>query len=143
MGGRTRDHRPGRLAVHHGSVYAMRIGERVDAATGAIDYYRPEDLEVDQAALTLGQAKVGGTDTGIEEFGNYGEVLCITDGTLTEATAKTATPAAQYLVVGDPQYDLSAELTGGIFDANGSTMYISVQHNVTGSGVVLAITGWR
>jgi len=206
----------GQLA-YEGLGHAMRIGERVDAATGAIDYgqgnntgggtwvpvcsdvtstptacastnpslrgfaatnkitgyYRPEDLEVDQAALTLGRAKVCGTDPGIEEFGNYGEVLCITDGTLTEATANTATPAAQYLVVGDPQFampdnlayqpvhgnwvvhedgdqlqgnndlfsclpdgtdsnllsdgcvriatlnDLGAELTGGIFDANG------------------------
>ena len=223
-----------------GSVSALRIGARVDGATGAIDYgqgnntgkgswvpvcsdvtstptscastnpslrnfaatnritgyYRPEDLEVDEAALSAGLAKICGANTGIEEFSSYGEVLCIADGSVAEATANAATPEAQYLVIGDPQFampdnvayqpgrgnwvvhedgdqlqgnndlfsclpdgtdsnllsdgcariatlnDLNAELTGGIFDADGSTLYISVQHNVTGHGVVLAITGW-
>lgn len=160
-------------------------------------YYRPEDLEVDEAALSAGLARVCGANTGIEEFGTYGELLCIADGTVEEATGNAATPEAQYLVLGDPQFampdnlayqpgrgnwmvhedgaqlqgnndlfsclpdgtdsnllsdgcvriatlnDLNAELTGGIFDADGSTLYISVQHNVTGHGVVLAITGWR
>jgi len=224
-----------------GSVYALRIGLRVEGSTGAIDYgqgnnvgagswipvcsdvtatptrctstnpslrnfaatnkttgyYRPEDLEADEAALAAGQAKVCGANTGIEEFATYGEVVCITDGTVDEATANTATPEAHYLVIGDPQFampdnvtyqpnrgnwlvhedgdqlqgnndlfsclpdgtddnllsdgcvriaslnDLNAELTGGIFDASGSILYISVQHNVTGHGVVLAITGWK
>jgi hypothetical protein len=35
----------------------------------------------------------------------------------------------QYLVVG--------------FNADGSKYYVSIQHNVTGHGVVLAITGWK
>jgi hypothetical protein len=39
--------------------------------------------------------------------------------------------------------DLGAEWTGGIFDATGTHFYVSVQHNVTGHGVVLDITGWR
>jgi len=39
--------------------------------------------------------------------------------------------------------DLEAEWTGGIFDASGRHFYVSVQHNVTGSGVILDITGWR
>jgi Alkaline phosphatase PhoX len=38
--------------------------------------------------------------------------------------------------------DLNAEWTGGIFDATGRTFYVSVQHNVTGHGVILKITGW-
>lgn len=38
--------------------------------------------------------------------------------------------------------DLNAEWTGGIFDATGRAFYISVQHNVTGHGVILRITGW-
>lgn len=36
-----------------------------------------------------------------------------------------------------------AEWTGGIFDATGSRFFVSVQHNVTGHGVVLEVTGWR
>jgi len=39
--------------------------------------------------------------------------------------------------------DLNAEWTGGIFDATGRNFYVSVQHNVTGHGVILKITGWR
>lgn len=160
-------------------------------------YYRPEDLEVDEAALAGGEAKVCGANTGIEEFATYGEVVCITDGSVAESAANSAVPALQYLAIGNPQFampdnlayqpgrgnwlvhedgdqvqgnndlfdclpdgtdsdllsdgcvriatlnDLNAELTGGIFSADGSTLYISVQHNVTGHGVVLAITGWK
>ena len=39
--------------------------------------------------------------------------------------------------------DLNAEWTGGIFDASGQRFYVSVQHNVTGHGVILEITGWQ
>jgi secreted PhoX family phosphatase len=38
--------------------------------------------------------------------------------------------------------DLNAEWTGGIFDATGRRFFVSVQHNVTGHGVILEITGW-
>jgi len=39
--------------------------------------------------------------------------------------------------------DLNAEWTGGIFDAYGRRFFVSVQHNVTGHGVILEIVGWR
>jgi hypothetical protein len=39
--------------------------------------------------------------------------------------------------------DLNAESTGGVFDSFGEHYYVSIQHNVTGHGVVLDITGWR
>jgi secreted PhoX family phosphatase len=39
--------------------------------------------------------------------------------------------------------DLTAEWTGGIFDATGRRFFVSVQHNVTGHGVILEVTGWR
>jgi hypothetical protein len=39
--------------------------------------------------------------------------------------------------------DLTAESTGGLFDASGKTYYVSVQHNITGHGVILKVTGWR
>ena len=39
--------------------------------------------------------------------------------------------------------DLHAESTGGIFDATGSRYFVSVQHNVTGHGVILEIDGWN
>lgn len=39
--------------------------------------------------------------------------------------------------------DLEAESTGGFFSADGSRYYVSVQHNVTGHGTILEVTGWR
>jgi hypothetical protein len=39
--------------------------------------------------------------------------------------------------------DLNAETTGGIFDGTGKAYYVSVQHNVTGHGVILKVTGWQ
>ncbi len=38
--------------------------------------------------------------------------------------------------------DLNAELTGGLFDGDGKRYYLSIQHNVTGHGVVLEISGF-
>jgi secreted PhoX family phosphatase len=171
---------------------------RTFAATNKITgYYRPEDLEPDPAAVAAGDAKVCGDNTGIEEFQNYGETICITDGTLEAAVSGDGSPQVQYFVVGDPQFampdnlayqpgrgnwiieedgdqlqgnndifsclpdgtdtsllsdgcvriatlnDLTAETTGGIFNADGSSYFVSIQHNVTGSGLVLEITGWK
>lgn len=39
--------------------------------------------------------------------------------------------------------DLNAESTGGFFDATGKHFYFSVQHNVTGHGTILDVTGRR
>jgi secreted PhoX family phosphatase len=39
--------------------------------------------------------------------------------------------------------DLNAEWTGGTFDASGQRFFVSIQHNVTGHGVILEITGWQ
>jgi hypothetical protein len=39
--------------------------------------------------------------------------------------------------------DSNAEWTGGLFNADGTRFYVSIQHNITGHGVVLEISGWR
>lgn len=39
--------------------------------------------------------------------------------------------------------DLAAESTGGVFDADGDAYFFSVQHNVTGHGVIVKVTGWK
>ena len=39
--------------------------------------------------------------------------------------------------------DLDAEWTGGFFDATGKHFYVSIQHNATGFGTILDITGWQ
>jgi secreted PhoX family phosphatase len=163
-------------------------------------YYRPEDADIDPVALAHGDVRFCANNTGNEgDDRNWGETICITDGTLAAATSNTATPEVQFLVVGSADFammdniayqprtgnwiihedgdgpevgrnndlwsclddgadadgvsdgcariatlnDLNAEWTGGVFDASGTHLYISVQHNITGHGVVLDITGWR
>jgi hypothetical protein len=38
--------------------------------------------------------------------------------------------------------DLDAESTGGFFDSTGEHYYVSIQHNSSGYGTILDITGW-
>jgi hypothetical protein len=180
-----------------GSNVDLRAAAAANDLTG---YYRPEDADVDQAAEAVGEVRFCGNNTGNEGTDqNYGETICVTDGTLDEAVGNTATPEVQYLVVGYPDFammdniayqpgrgnwliqedgdgpdvgrnndifsclddgpddnllsdgcirvltvnDLEAETTGGIFDATGKRYWVSVQHNVTGHGVVLELTGWK
>ena len=168
-------------------------------------YYRPEDLSVDRKALADGKVRFCANNTGNEKSDrNWGETICITDGSLEEAAANSATPEVQQLVVGnrniammdniayqpgrgnwviqedrdavgmseegypfnDSVYlclddgedadtlsdgcvrivslnDLHAESTGGLFDAAGKNYFFSVQHNVTGHGVILKLIGWK
>ena len=171
-------------------------------------YYRPEDTDFDKKALAAGQVRFCGTNTGEDTppsatagDNHFGEVYCITDGSVDEAGALTSTPEYQPLVIGFKEFammdniayqpgrgnwilnedgegaldspprnndiwdclddgddqdnladacvrvmslnDLTAESTGGLFDASGKTYYVSIQHNITGHGVVLKVTGWR
>jgi secreted PhoX family phosphatase len=39
--------------------------------------------------------------------------------------------------------DLTAEWTGGMFDASGQHFYVSIQHNISDAGTILDITGWK
>lgn len=38
--------------------------------------------------------------------------------------------------------DLTAESTGGTFDATGQRYFVSIQHNLTGHGIILEVNGW-
>jgi len=168
------------------------------AALKLTGYYRPEDFEIDQAARTAGNVKFCAANTGNEsEDHYYGNVICITDGSIAQAATNAAVPNVSFFVLGNPQFammdnvayqpgrgnwvfhedgdqltgnndlwdclpdgqdadlqsdgcirigtlnDLTAEWTGGFFDASGQHFYVSVQHNVSGHGVILDITGWK
>jgi hypothetical protein len=185
------------VPVPQGSIGSLRTAAATLKLTG---YYRPEDAEIDPAALAEGNVRFCGNNTGNEaDDHNWGETICVTDGTLAQATANTGTPEVHYLVIGTPDFammdniayqpgrgnwiihedgdgpavgrnndlwsclddgndsgelsegcvrigtlnDLTAEWTGGVFDKWGDHFYVSVQHNVTGHGVVLDITGWH
>ncbi|MGR9107758.1 MAG: alkaline phosphatase PhoX [Gammaproteobacteria bacterium] len=166
-------------------------------------YYRPEDADIDLVSLAEGNVRFCANNTGNEEDDkNRGETICVTDGTLDEASENSATPEVQLFVIGTSELammdniayqpgrgnwilhedgdapgfsvnpdnndlwacledgsdddtlsdgcvriatlnDLTAEWTGGFFDVSGKQFYVSVQHNITGHGVILEITGWR
>ena len=189
--------------------------------------YRPEDQDIDKAALVAGKVRVCGTNTGQDTTAatangenNFGETFCITDGTVTTSAVVSTTTQSlggvTYTInngsgTSIPEYqtviqhnidfgmpdniayqpgrrnwlinedgdgatytparnndiwdclddgadadqlfdacvkvmtinDLTAETTGGVFNAAGNEYYVSVQHNITGHGVVLKITGWQ
>ena len=185
------------VSIPAASINSLRAAAASLKLTG---YYRPEDAEVDFDALADGLVRFCANNTGNEGTDhNWGETICVTDGSPAQATANTATPEVQYLVIGTPDFammdnlahqpgrgnwiihedgdgpdvgrnndlwscledgddadslsdgciriatlnDLTAEWTGGVFDRWGDHFYVSVQHNITGHGVVLDITGWR
>jgi len=179
-------------------------------------YYRPEDMSLDREALADGDVRFCGTNTGQDipdtmpnGDNHWGEVYCVTDGTVTEASSiaviaginTASVPEHHTLVLGTKDFampdnldiqpgtgvlfvdedgegalydpprnndvwaclddgddadtlsdgcvramslnDLTAEPTGGFFNASGSHYYVSIQHNVTGHGVILDVSGWR
>jgi len=181
------------------------------AALKLTGYYRPEDMELDPAAVATGNVKWCANNTGNESVDHlWGETICLTDGTVAQAAVVGTTspsPEVQPFVFGNPQFAMmdniayqpgrgnwvihedgdgpilssprnndlwdclpdgsdddqqtdgciriasindlvgsggeGAEWTGGVFDATGTHFYVSVQHNITGKGVILDITGWK
>ena len=83
------------------------VGQNLRAQTASLKltgYYRPEDLDIDLEALGRGEVRFCGNNTGNEDADrNWGEAVCITDGTVVAATANTAVPELQYLVIGTPE----------------------------------------
>lgn len=187
---------------------ALRTAASTNKLTG---YYRPEDSDIDQAALAQGQVRWCANNTGNEGDDHWwGETICLTDGSLAEALANAASPEVQPFMMGSwdlampdniaqqpytnnwvihedgdigatnknndlwiclpdgmdadtltdgcvrmatindlPTNDVAAanhgegaEWTGGFFDPTGKHFYVSVQHNMTGHGVILDITGF-
>jgi secreted PhoX family phosphatase len=164
-------------------------------------YYRPEDADIDPVAEAAGNVRFCSNNTGNEEDDQlWGEDVCLTDGSLSDAETNAAIPEMQQFVQGNPSLsmvdnvdfqpgrnnvilhedadtgyltphnndlwdclpdgadndllsdgcvriatlnDLTAEWTGGAFSADGKHFYVSVQHNISGFGVVFDITGWR
>src|SRR5262249_49105532 len=80
------------------------------AALKLTGYYRPEDIDIDGFALANGSVRFCGANTGNETVHNFGNVVCITDGTLAAATANTATPEAQFFVIGNAQFAMMDNL---------------------------------
>jgi hypothetical protein len=179
------------------------------AALHLTGYYRPEDLQLDLGELADGNVLWCGNNTGNQvQDHTWGNTTCLSDGTIDEAGANTATPDIQLFIAGNSQFSMmdnvafqpgrgnwvihedgdniatgrnndlwdclpdggdddtltdgciriatlhdlgpagtasegeGAEWTGGVFDATGTRFFVSVQHNMTGFGVIYEVTGW-
>lgn len=171
-------------------------------AAKATGYYRPEDIDIDTAALAAGNVRFCGNNTGRDTSRYFGETICFTDGTVAASASGSTVPEVTLLVQGSEEInmpdniayqasrgnwiihedgsttdaqggtrnndlwdclddrsdddslsdgcirigtlnDLDAEWTGGFFDPTGEHFYVSVQHNSSGFGTILDITGWK
>src|SRR5262249_51462300 len=66
-------------------------------------YYRPEDIDIDRGVQAQGNVKWCVNNTGREQDQYFGETVCLSDGTLTQAGTNAAVPEMQEFVVGNPQ----------------------------------------
>ena len=171
-------------------------------AVKATGYYRPEDIDIDTAALAAGNVRFCGNNTGRDSSRYFGETICFTDGTVAASASGSTVPEVTLLVQGSQEInmpdniayqasrgnwiihedgstndaqggsrnndlwdclddrsdddslsdgcirigslnDLDAEWTGGFFDPTGKHFYVSIQHNSSGFGTILDITGWK
>jgi len=74
--------------------------QQAGADAGMTGYYRPEDADLDPVALANGHVRVCSNDTGDEENHLYGQTVCLTDGTVSQALNNSATPEIQPFVIG-------------------------------------------
>jgi hypothetical protein len=67
---------------------------------GLTGYYRTEDMDLDNLALAKGDVRFCTPSTGDESNHLYGEVVCVTDGTVAQAKVNAARPEAQPFEIG-------------------------------------------
>jgi secreted PhoX family phosphatase len=78
---------------------------------GLTGFYRPEDAEADPGALAAGKVRWCGDNTGNESQDHlWGDTVCVTDGTLAQASANTAIPEVQEFAVGNMQFAMMDNL---------------------------------
>lgn len=75
------------------------------AALQLTGYYRPEDIDLDARAQSMGQVRFCGNNTGNEDEDQlWGETICLTDGTQQQALVNGAVPEVQLFHQGNPAY---------------------------------------
>jgi Alkaline phosphatase PhoX len=186
---------------------ALKGGDDPRVATqglnvGLTGYYRPEDMDIDGAALASGLVRVCSPDTGDEETHFFGQTVCISDGSISQSASNSGPTQIEPFVFGGTSKginmpdniayqpgrgnwilhedaettfefphnndlwdclpdgqdqdllsdgcvrvgtlnDLTAEWTGGIFDASGTRFFVSIQHNISRRSAVIEIDGWK
>lgn len=106
------------------------------AALKLTGYYRPEDIDIDGQAAGAGLVRFCANNTGNEEDDqNWGETICLSDGTEEDALANTAVPEVQVLYQGHPAYAMpdniayQPERGNWIIHEDASTEYLTPHNN--------------
>lgn len=74
-------------------------------------YYRPEDMDLDGAALARGEVRMCVSETGNEDEAQFwGTVVCVSDGTLAQSAGNGGVPQAQPFILGSPALNMPDNL---------------------------------
>src|SRR5262245_2718877 len=68
--------------------------------SGLTGYYRLEDADLDRTALANGHVRYCASSTGDEEADLFGEIVCVSDGTIGHAEANTSKPESEPFEIG-------------------------------------------
>jgi hypothetical protein len=86
----------------------------------------------------------------LHEDGDIGDTLknndlwsCLADGADVDSLSDGCLRIATLNDTSSAAHPEGAEWSGGMFDATGTRFFVSVQHNITGHGVILEVTGWK
>jgi hypothetical protein len=96
----------------------------------------PQLAMMDNLDFEPGRGNLVLNEDGDQLLGNNDVWSCLPDGVDSDLLSDGC---GRIMSLNDP----TAETTGGIFNADGSKYYVSIQHNISGKGLVLEITGWR
>jgi secreted PhoX family phosphatase len=69
--------------------------------------------------------------------------LCLADGADADSLSDGCVRVGTLNNNGTAAFAEGAEWTGPIFSDDGKHLFVSVQHNIGGTGVILDITGWK
>lgn len=127
----------------YGETICLTDGTLAEAGTAAsvpeVQYLvigNPQFAMMDNIAYQPGRGNWVIHEDGDQLQGNNDLWACMDDGQDTDLLSDSC------IRIGTLN-DLNAEWTGGVFTASGKRFFVSVQHNVTGNGVVLEVTGWK
>ena len=118
-----------------GAVSASSVPQAQLLVQGSAQLNMPDNIAYQPGRGTWILEEDGGTGDFIDGARNNDIWDCLDDGadddTLSDGCVRIAS-----------LNDLDAESTGGFFDPSGDHYYVSIQHNSSGFGTILDITGW-
>ena len=129
------------ICLTDGTVAGSTAGSTVPQAqllvAGSPEFNMPDNIAYQPGVGNWVIEEDGSTGGNIDGPRNNDIWDCLDDGADDDSPQRRLRPHSVTV------NDLDAETTGGFFDPTGTHYYVSIQHNSTGFGTILDITGWR